>query len=62
MLNIFRGKRASPDYRLVAPPKGEIQTINVSKEVSIETMNSFRRENNERHRRPEYVHMSLEQS
>ncbi|CAL8576363.1 phenylalanine--tRNA ligase subunit beta [Xanthoria parietina] len=34
MLNIFRGKRASPDYRLVAPPKGEIQTINVSKETA----------------------------
>ena len=34
MLNIFRGKRTSPDYRLVAPPKGELQIINVSKEVS----------------------------
>ncbi|KAI4250992.1 MAG: hypothetical protein L6R42_008539 [Xanthoria sp. 1 TBL-2021] len=34
MLNIFRGKRASPDYRLVAPPKGELQIINVSKETA----------------------------
>ncbi|KAL8892914.1 MAG: hypothetical protein Q9215_000278 [Flavoplaca cf. flavocitrina] len=34
MLNIFRGKRTSPDYRLVAPPKGELQIINVSKETA----------------------------
>lgn len=34
MLEIFLGKRTSPDYRLVAPPKGELQVINVDKEVS----------------------------
>ncbi|KAL8720613.1 MAG: hypothetical protein Q9225_002549 [Loekoesia sp. 1 TL-2023] len=34
MLNIFRGKRASPGYRLVAPPKGELQVFNVDKETS----------------------------
>lgn len=34
MLNIFRGKRTLPNYRLVAPPKGELQVINVDKEVS----------------------------
>ncbi|KAL8686388.1 MAG: hypothetical protein Q9218_007143, partial [Villophora microphyllina] len=32
MLNIFLGKQTSPDYRLVAPPKGELQVINVDKE------------------------------
>ncbi|KAL8994796.1 MAG: hypothetical protein Q9169_005332 [Polycauliona sp. 2 TL-2023] len=34
MLNIFRGKRTSPDYRLVAPPKGELQILKVSKETA----------------------------
>ncbi|KAL9003384.1 MAG: hypothetical protein Q9188_003733 [Gyalolechia gomerana] len=34
MLNIFRGKRTLPNYRLVAPPKGELQVINVDKETS----------------------------
>ncbi|KAL8673918.1 MAG: hypothetical protein Q9168_001665 [Polycauliona sp. 1 TL-2023] len=33
MLNIFRGKKTSPGYRLVAPPQGELQIINVSKET-----------------------------
>lgn len=33
MLNIFLGRRTSPDYRLVALPKGELQVINVDKEV-----------------------------
>lgn len=36
MLNIFRGKRTSPDYRLVAPPKGELQVLNIDKEVSVQ--------------------------
>lgn len=35
MLNVFLGKRTSPDYRLVAPPKGELQVIYVDKEVSV---------------------------
>ncbi|KAL8704199.1 MAG: hypothetical protein Q9201_002617 [Fulgogasparrea decipioides] len=34
MLNIFLGKRTSPDYRLVAPPKGELQVIHVNKETA----------------------------
>ena len=33
MLNIFRGKTASPVYRLVAPPNGELQTITVHEEA-----------------------------
>ncbi|KAL6713366.1 phenylalanine--tRNA ligase subunit beta [Lecanora helva] len=27
MLNIFRGKRTSPDYRLVPPPSGELEVL-----------------------------------
>ncbi|KAI4252742.1 MAG: hypothetical protein LQ352_004098 [Teloschistes flavicans] len=34
MLEIFLGKRTLPDYRLVAPPKGELQVINVDKETA----------------------------
>ncbi|KAL9121471.1 MAG: hypothetical protein Q9187_001973 [Circinaria calcarea] len=34
MLNIFRGKRSSPNYRLVPPPDGELQTITVHEETS----------------------------
>ncbi|KAL8967565.1 MAG: hypothetical protein Q9183_002859 [Haloplaca sp. 2 TL-2023] len=34
MLNIFLGRRTSPDYRLVAPPRGNLQVINVDKETS----------------------------
>ena len=34
MLNIFRGKRMAPDYRLIAPPDGELQVIKVDREVS----------------------------
>ncbi|KAI4202842.1 MAG: hypothetical protein LQ350_002340 [Teloschistes chrysophthalmus] len=34
MLEIFLGKRTSPDYRLVAPPKGELQVINVDKQTA----------------------------
>ena len=33
MLNIFRGKTPIPNYRLVAPPNGELQTITVHEEV-----------------------------
>ena len=33
MLNIFRGKRTCPNYRLVAPENGKIETITVLKEV-----------------------------
>ncbi|KAL8759289.1 MAG: hypothetical protein Q9184_003674 [Pyrenodesmia sp. 2 TL-2023] len=33
MLNVFRGKQTSPDYRLVAPPKGELQVLNIDKET-----------------------------
>ena len=33
MLNIFRGKKPIPNYRLVAPPNGELQTITVHEEV-----------------------------
>lgn len=35
MLNIFRGKATAPNYRLVAPLDGELQVINVHKEVRI---------------------------
>ena len=35
MLSIFLGKRTSPNYRLVSPPNGELQVINVDKEVSM---------------------------
>ncbi|KAI9679768.1 MAG: phenylalanine--tRNA ligase subunit beta [Caeruleum heppii] len=34
MLNIFRGKTSSPDYRLILPPGGELQTITVHPETS----------------------------
>ena len=34
MLNIFRGKMLSPNYRLVAPPNGEMEMITVHEEVS----------------------------
>ncbi|KAL8867487.1 MAG: hypothetical protein Q9174_005634 [Haloplaca sp. 1 TL-2023] len=37
MLNIFLGRRTSPDYRLVAPPRGNLQVINVDKEVRFES-------------------------
>lgn len=33
MLNIFRGRTALPNYRLVAPPNGELQTLVVKEEV-----------------------------
>lgn len=33
MLNIFRGKTTSPNYRLAVPPNGELQTITVHEEV-----------------------------
>ena len=44
MLNIFRGKTTSPNYRLAVPPNGELQTITVREEVSGEDMDlkSFR--------------------
>lgn len=34
MLNIFRGKTTSPNYRLAVPPSGELQTITVHEETS----------------------------
>ncbi|KAL8714193.1 MAG: hypothetical protein Q9220_001922 [cf. Caloplaca sp. 1 TL-2023] len=34
MLNIFRGKSTSPNYRLVAPPSGELQVMTINKETS----------------------------
>ena len=34
MLNIFRGRSPAPDYRLVGPPRGELQTITVHRETS----------------------------
>ncbi|KAI9703626.1 MAG: phenylalanine--tRNA ligase subunit beta [Candelina mexicana] len=34
MLNIFRGKTESPNYRLIAPPNGELQSITVHQETS----------------------------
>ncbi|KAI9720817.1 MAG: hypothetical protein M1812_002656 [Candelaria pacifica] len=34
MLNIFRGKTESPNYRLIAPPDGELQSITVHQETS----------------------------
>ncbi len=36
MLNIFRGKTDSPNYRLAVPTDGELQTIIVHEEVSRE--------------------------
>lgn len=36
MLNIFRGKTTSPNYRLSVPSDGELQTIIVHEEVSYE--------------------------
>lgn len=36
MLNIFRGKTTSPNYRLAVPPSGELQTITVHEEVGSE--------------------------
>ena len=40
MLNIFRGKTLSPNYRLVAPPNGELEVIMVHEEVSKRILNS----------------------
>ncbi|KAI4205329.1 MAG: hypothetical protein LQ346_001477 [Caloplaca aetnensis] len=34
MLNIFRGKKTSPDYRLVAPPQGELEVLNIDEETA----------------------------
>ena len=34
MLNIFNGKTTSPNYRLVAPPDGKIQTLTIGEEVT----------------------------
>ncbi len=34
MLNIFRGKTTSPNYRLAAPLSGELETITVHESVS----------------------------
>lgn len=34
MLNIFRGKTVAPNYRLVPPPSGELETITVHPEVT----------------------------
>ncbi|KAL8922816.1 MAG: hypothetical protein Q9208_004941 [Pyrenodesmia sp. 3 TL-2023] len=34
MLNVFRGKRTSPDYRLAAPPKGELQVLHIDEETA----------------------------
>lgn len=33
MLKIFQGKEKSPNYRLVAPADGKLQTITVKEEV-----------------------------
>ena len=33
MLNIFLGRKSSPNYRLVAPPNGELEAITVHEEV-----------------------------
>lgn len=33
MLNIFRGKTTSPNYRLAVPSDGELETITVLEEV-----------------------------
>ena len=33
MLNIFLGRKPSPQYRLVAPPDGELQSITVHEQV-----------------------------
>jgi len=41
MLNIFRGKKPIPNYRLVAPPDGDLQTLIVHEEVGCS--DTFRR-------------------
>ncbi len=35
MLNIFRGKQLSPEYKLKPPPNGELQSITATKEVGL---------------------------
>lgn len=35
MLNIFRGKKPLPNYRLGSPSDGELQTITVYEEVGL---------------------------
>jgi hypothetical protein len=37
MLKIFQGKIKSPNYTLVAPPDGKLQTITVKEEVREKT-------------------------
>ena len=34
MLNIFRGKQTSPNYRLVPPPGGELEVLTCHESVS----------------------------
>lgn len=35
MLKIFKGQATSPNYSLVAPPDGKLQTITVKEEVEM---------------------------
>lgn len=61
MLNIFRGKTTSPNYRLAVPPNGELQTITVHEEVSSKDMDTKASQNFNQSGRPqEYAPMCLE--
>ena len=35
MLNIFRGKQSSPNYRIKPPANGELQSITVTEDVGL---------------------------
>ena len=39
MLNIFRGKRTSPNYRLVPPPSGELEVLTCHESVRMRIVN-----------------------
>ena len=41
MLNIFRGKQRSPNYRLVPPPGGELEVLTCHESVCVNNMRPF---------------------
>ena len=44
MLNIFRKKRSSPEYKLKAPPSGKLQSITATEDVGMEWQARYEKE------------------
>ena len=44
MLNIFRKKRSSPEYKLKAPPSGKLQSITATEDVGMKRQASYEKE------------------